>query len=157
MNQQQESYKQLDDFIESQMHSEQAVRELSIVKKAESIFTGVSRDLQEYIADRLDISGARVRGIMKYNDISEFPKGVHHISVCMGTTCIGRGARDILSEIEDELQIKKGERTEDKKFSIDTTGCIKYCAMAPIIMIDGKVHTKVKLEEVRDIIESYRE
>lgn len=151
-----EQYDELDKCIESQMGEKENARELSIVKKAEEIFGGVSRDVQEYIADKLDVSGARVRGVMKYNDISEFPKGIHHISVCMGTTCIGKGAREILIEIEEELGIKKGERTEDQQFSIDTTGCIKYCVMAPIVMIDGKVHNRVKVDEIRAIIKSYR-
>lgn len=148
-------YRKLDDYIEMVKGTDDKLEEVAIVKKAEEIFGCVSREVQEYIAEKLDISDARVRGIMKYNSISETPKGRYHISVCMGTTCMSKGAHDILEAFEEELKIKKGEMTEDKKFSLASTGCIKYCVMAPIVNINGRIYNNVAVSDVKDIIKNY--
>lgn len=153
---QEEKYEQLNEFITKKVDEEENIRELSVVKKAEEIFGGVSKDIQTYIAKKLNISDARVRGIMKYNRISETRKGKNHISVCMGTSCGSKCSREILALIEEELGIKKGEITDDELFSIDTTGCIKYCVMAPIVTINGKVYSQVKIDEISDILKRYR-
>ncbi len=154
---QKEEYKKLDNYINYIKSENEKLEELYIVKKASEIFGGVSEDVQKYIAKKLDISKERVRGVMKYNSISESPKGKYHILVCMGTTCISKGAYEIMEAIEKELGIKKGETTEDGIFSLARTGCMKYCVMAPIISINGKMYNQVKLEEVEGIIKSCRE
>lgn len=146
-------YKKLDNYIKYIKEENEKLEELYIIKKAEELFGGVSKDVQKHIAKKLDISRERVKGIIKYNCISEDSKGEYHISVCMGTTCIGKGAKEILTEIENILGIKKGQITEDGMFSVGTTGCMKYCVMAPIISINGKLHNQIKLEEVRTIID----
>lgn len=148
-----EQYKKLDNYIKYIREENEKLEELYVVKKAEELFGGVSKELQKHIAKRMDISKERVRGVMKYNSINEDCKGKYHISVCMGTTCIGKGSKEILEEVENILGIKKGQITEDGMFSIGTTGCIKYCVMAPIVSINGKLYNQVKLEEVKDIIE----
>lgn len=149
-------YKKLDNYIEYIKSENEKLEELYIMKKAEEIFGGVPKDVQKHIAKKLGISKERVRGIMKYNCINEFSKGKYHISICMGTTCISKGAGDILEEFESELGIKKGEVTDDQVFSIGTTGCIKYCVMAPIVNINGKIYSQVKVEEVKGIINGYK-
>lgn len=148
-----ENYKKLDNYIKYIKEEDEKLEELYIVKKAEEIFGCVSKDVQKHIAKKLEISKARVKGLIKYNSIKENPKGKYHISVCMGTTCKSKGACEILKELEVVLDIKKGESTQDGMFSLDTTGCIKYCVMAPIISINGKLYNQIKLEEVRKIID----
>lgn len=145
-------YKKLDSYIEYVQKENEKLVELYVVKKAEELFGGVPKEVQKHIAKKLDISKERVRGVMKYNSINECTKGKYHISVCMGSTCISKGAHEILEAVEDELGIKKGEMTSDNMYSIGTTGCIKYCVMAPIMSINGKIYSQVKLEEVKDII-----
>lgn len=154
---QKEEYKKLDNYIAYIKAENEKLEELYVVKKAEEIFGGVSVDVQKHIAKKLDISKERVRGVMKYNSISESSKGKYHILVCMGTTCISKGAYEIMEAIENELNIKKGETTADGMFSLDRTGCMKYCVMAPIVSINGKLHNQVKIEQVKDIIKSCRE
>ena len=149
-------YKKLDNYIEYIKSENEKLEELYVMKKAEEIFGCVSKDVQKHIAKKLDISRERVRGIMKYNSISEDSKGKYHISVCMGTTCISKGAHEILEAIENELGIKKGEVTEDGMFSVATTGCIKYCVMAPIVSINGKLYNQVKVDEIKNIINCFR-
>lgn len=149
------NYKKLDNYIKYIKEENEKLEELYVMKKAEEIFGGVPKDVQKHIAKKLDISKERVRGVMKYNCINEDLKGKYHISICMGTTCISKGAKEILKAFENELNIKNGELTKDEKFSLGTTGCIKYCVMAPIVSINGKLFNQVKVEEVKNIIKGF--
>ena len=149
-------YKKLDNYIAYIQAENEKLEELYVMKKAEEIFGCVSKDVQKHIAKKLDISRERVRGIMKYNSINEDSKGKYHISVCMGTTCISKGAHEILEAIENELGIKIGEVTSDGMFSLARTGCIKYCVMAPIVSINGKLYNQVKVDEIKNIINCFR-
>ncbi len=150
------NYKKLDNYIKYIKEENEKLEELFVMQKADEIFGGVPKDVQKHIAKKLDISKERVRGVMKYNCINEDSRGKYHISVCMGTTCISKGAKEILEEFEKELNIKKGEITGDEMFSLSTTGCIKYCVMAPIVSINGKLFNQVKKEDVKDIIKNYK-
>lgn len=150
-----ENYKKLDTYIKDIKEKNKKLEELYVIKKAEEIFGGVPKDVQKHIAKKLDISKERVRGIMKYNWINEDLKGRYHISICMGATCISKGAKEILEAFESELNIKSGELTEDEKFSLATTGCIKYCVMAPIVSINGRLFNQVRVEEVKNIVKGF--
>ena len=48
------------------------------------------------------------------------PRGRHLINVCLGTACHVRGAVRILEKLERDLNIKPGETTEDRRFSLES-------------------------------------
>lgn len=62
----------------------------------------------------------------------------------------------MLEEIEDQLGIKAGECTADRKFSIDTCRCVGACGLAPVIMVNDKVYGKVTPDQVKTILDEYR-
>ena len=72
------------------------------------------------------------------------------------------GQRAVLQHFADAvvgtelLGIKPGETTEDGLFTLDALRCIGACGIAPAVSINGKVYPKVDVEEVEDIIASYR-
>ena len=110
------------------------------------------------IADALEISLSEVYGVATfYSQFSLTPKGQHQISVCLGTACYVKGADKVLEEIEDQLGIKAGQCTADRKFSIDTCRCVGACGLAPVIMIGDKVYGKVTPAQIKDILDEYRQ
>ena len=84
------------------------------------------------------------------------PKGQIPISICLGTACFIKGAKDVLSELKQILSIDVGEVTPDGRFSIDTLRCVGTCAMAPVIMIDEKVYGNVERKDVKKIIREHQ-
>ena len=90
-----------------------------------------------------------------YAEFSFSPKGEFPISVCLGTACYVNGAQDIFNKICQLLNIKEGECTSDKKFSIDQTRCIGCCGMAPVLTIGQDVYGNVKLADVEKILGKY--
>ncbi|MEA3505029.1 MAG: NAD(P)H-dependent oxidoreductase subunit E, partial [Bacteroidota bacterium] len=91
-----------------------------------------------------------------YNQFRFSPKGKYHITICNGTTCHISGASNILFELIKELNITSGKTTSDGLFSLEAVPCLGTCALAPVIKINDKFYEKLNPEDIKGIIESYR-
>lgn len=146
----------LNTFIDEQTDKQDAL--ISVLHKAQEIFGYLPSELQLYIARKLDIPAAKVYGVVSfYSFFSEEKKGEHTISVCMGTACFVRGAEKVVHAFSDELGISVGNTTSDGLFSLQDVRCIGACGLAPVVLIGEKVYGHVKPEDVKKIIDEYRE
>lgn len=91
-----------------------------------------------------------------YKALSLKPKGKHIIKICNGTACHIRGSVNLATGLKRELGIDPGETTEDGMFSVEMVNCLGSCALAPVMLVDGTYHNKLKLEDVPGIVERYR-
>lgn len=91
-----------------------------------------------------------------YKSFSLNPRGKHLITVCLGTACHVRGAPIIANEFERQLEIKAGETTPDREFTLDTVNCLGACALGPIVVVDGYYFSNVKSSEIKHILEKAR-
>lgn len=149
-----EKFKELDEFIE-RIEGEKKNELIAVLHKAQHIFGYLPKEIQLYIARKLSIPAAKVHGVVTfYSYFTETPKGKYVISVCLGTACFVKGAGEILAELESKLKIKAQQTTEDGKFTIDALRCIGACGLAPVIIVDGKVHGRLTKENIDEIIES---
>ena len=116
------------------------------------------KEVQLYIAESLNIAPAKVYGVVSfYSYFTTEPKGKYKISVCLGTVCFVKGADKILAEFEKQLGIKSGETTSDLKFSLEGLRCVGACGLAPVVVVNGKVYGQVKVDQVKDIINEYKQ
>ena len=130
---------------------------ISVLHKAQGIFGYLPREVQEFVADKLNESLANVYGVVSfYSYFTMVPKGEHAVAVCMGTACYVRGADKVLNEFQKQLGIKSGETSVDGKFSIDALRCVGACGIAPVVLVGEKVYKKVEPNEVKGIIEEYK-
>ena len=128
------------------------------LKEAQGIFGYLPREVQLHIAKRLKITPAKVYGVVSfYSYFSTNPVGEHKISVCLGTACFVKGSKNVLAELEKQLEIKNGETTKDLKFSIECLRCVGACGLAPVVVIDGKVYSRVSPDHITYILNEYRE
>lgn len=115
------------------------------------------RELQELIAAELNISVARVYGVVSfYSFFTMEPQGDFPISICMGTACYVRGAEKLVDEFRRQLKIEVGESTSDGRFSLDSLRCVGACGLAPVVMVGNKVYGRVTVQQVSSIIDEYR-
>ncbi|MDD3087927.1 MAG: NAD(P)H-dependent oxidoreductase subunit E [Candidatus Omnitrophica bacterium] len=116
----------------------------------------VPRELSLELSKMLEVPLARIYEVITfYNFFKLSPPGKHLIKLCMGTACYLRGAGIILDEIKNILGVKEGESTKDNLFHLDVVRCLGCCGLAPVLMIDEKVYSKVKKAEVADILSKY--
>lgn len=108
------------------------------------------------VARELDISAAEVYGTASfYTFLDTQVKGKYVIRVCKTITCSMKGKSDIIQTIEEMLNIKVGETTSDKQFSLIETNCIGWCHKAPAILINDLPFTELTTEKVAEIIKDY--
>ena len=91
-----------------------------------------------------------------YKALSITPKGKHIVKICNGTACHLRGAVNLAKGLERELGIAPGQTGEDGEFSVEYVNCLGSCALAPVVVIDGVYHNKLKMEDLPGIIEEHR-
>ncbi len=130
---------------------------ISVLHKAQEIFGYLPKEVQEFVAENLGISLAKVYGVVSfYSYFTMTPKGEHPISVCMGTACYVRGAEKVLKEFNRQLGIATGETTADGKFSIDALRCVGACGLAPVVLVGEKVYGRVEAKDVAKILKEYQ-
>ncbi|MBL3592368.1 MAG: NAD(P)H-dependent oxidoreductase subunit E [Synergistaceae bacterium] len=131
---------------------------ITVLHKAQGLFGYLPREIQEFVAEKMDLPLAKVYGVVKfYSFFHMTPKGRFPISVCMGTACYVRGAEDVVDELAKQLKIKVGGVTEDGKFSLDTLRCVGACGLAPVVIVGEKVYGRVTPAEVAAILAEYAE
>ncbi len=155
------SFNELDAFIQNLLSvSDNAAHKRGVLiqslHKAQELFGYLPPKVQDFIAKKLDISPAKVFGVVSfYSFFTMEPKGDFVINVCMGTACYVRGADKVLTEFENLLKIKSGQTTPDGKFSLSSLRCVGACGLAPVVMVNGDVFGKIKPDEVKNIIGKY--
>ncbi len=131
---------------------------MPILHKAQELFGCLPLEVQNYIAEELDIPLTDVYGVATfYSQFTLNPKGKYQIGVCLGTACYVKGAQKVLDEIQKVLNIKVGDTTDDGKFTLDATRCLGACGLAPVMMINDHVYGRLVPEDVAGIIEKYKD
>jgi NADH-quinone oxidoreductase subunit E len=93
------------------------------------------------VAAHLDISAAEVYGVATfYNQFRFTPPGKYPFKICLGTACHVKGGEIILENVERKLDIKEGETTPDREFSVERVACVGCCALAPVAMLGETIH-----------------
>lgn len=149
-------FNELDIFIDTLPTKKGAL--IQVLHHAQGIFGYLPKEVQLYISKKLDVSPAKVYGVVSfYSYFTTEPKGEYKISVCLGTVCFVKGSDKVLKEFEKQLAIKSGETTSDHKFSLDGLRCVGACGLAPVVVVNGKVYGQVKPEQVSEILDHYKE
>ncbi len=126
---------------------------ISILFDIQNEFKHLPRAALQHLAKKLEVPLTDVYSIATfYKAFSLTPKGKHSLTVCLGTACHVRGALGVLEEFERQLDIRSGETTPDKMFSLSTVSCLGCCAMGPIAVVDEKYHGQVTANKVRPLL-----
>lgn len=96
------------------------------------------------LAKALNLSRAEVHGVVTfYHDYRREPAGRHVIKVCRAEACQAMKGNELVAMIERVLQVKLGQTTADGAMTIEAVYCLGNCALAPAIMVDGKMVGRV--------------
>lgn len=117
----------------------------------------ISDEAMIEIAKELDLSTAEVYGTATFYSFLDIkPRGKFVIRVCKTIVCDMHGKRQIVEALENELKIKVGETTHNRKFSLLETNCLGWCHKGPAMLVNDDVYTDLTPEKARKIIAEYR-
>ena len=125
---------------------------IPILQMIQGKFSYLAPGAIRIVADHLNITDCDVYGVATfYNQFRFSPPGRHHIKVCLGTACHVKGGDIILENFERKLEIKPGETTPDREYSLEKVACIGCCALAPVAVVDDVTHGHVAPSRIEGI------
>lgn len=86
-----------------------------------------------------------------YTMYNKKPVGRYHIQVCTNISCSLLGSEHIVESLSRKLGVKKGETTQDKRFTLTEVECLGSCGTAPMMQINDDYYenlTEGKIEEI---------
>ncbi len=134
------------------------VSTLAILQDLQAEYNYLPREALVQTADRLHVPlGEVYRMATFFRAFSLEPRGEHTIRVCLGTACHVRGAPLVLEQMERELQIRAGETTSDRKFSLEVVMCVGACALGPVVLVDEDTYGEMSPEKARQLVARMRQ
>ena len=110
------------------------------------------------ISRHLKISESEIFGVITfYKAFSLEPRGKYIVTVCMGTACHVRGGPQIVEEMERKLDLKVGQTTSDRKFTLETVNCLGCCAIGPVVVVNEKYYSHITVKKIDSILKEYED
>ena len=127
---------------------------LTVLHLAQEQFGYISQEVEEYLAELLEVPPAAVREVVSfYTLLQTTPPGSHVLRLCRNLSCHLRGGEEMQRHIEEKLGIEVGETTPDGKFTLLHSECLGACEMAPMMQLDEEYHGPLTVEYVDEILE----
>ena len=126
---------------------------IPVLHEIQNHFGYLSSEAMEAVARYLSLSDSTVYSVATFYAGFKFaPSGRHSVKACRGTACHVKGASRLIVELEKQLGVKPGETTPDGEYTLETVACFGSCALAPVVVKDGKVYGRVTPARVKSIL-----
>jgi len=84
------------------------------------------------------------------------PIGKYHLQVCKTLSCKLCGAKEIVETIKQTLDIKVGETTENKLFTLSQIECLGSCGTSPVVQINDDYYENLTPQSIVEILEGLK-
>ncbi len=149
-----EKMEDLDAIIDH--HRNQQGGLIPVLHETQELFGYLPEEAQKKISEELNVPMAEIYGVATfYSRFTLKPRGEHTISVCLGTACYVKGAQAVYERLQKELNVKPGDTTEDRKFTLMGTRCLGCCGLAPVLTVDEDVYGRLTPDDIPDILGKY--
>ena len=129
---------------------------IQLLLDVQAEFKWIPKEAILSISEKLQIPISQIYRVASfYKAMSLMPRGKHVVNVCLGTACHVRGAPRIMDKIEENLEIRVGETTQDMKFTLERVNCLGCSALGPVVVVYREYHGKLTPAKVNNVLESY--
>ena len=112
----------------------------------------LTTELMDDVAEYLNMPKISVYEVATFYSMYEHkPVGKHKICICTNISCMLCGSKSLVQHLENKLDIKMGEVTQDGKFSLKQVECLGACVNAPMLQI-GKTYYENLNKDKLDLI-----
>ena len=116
---------------------------------AQEQFGWISIETMNEIARLLDLPPSHVYGVASfYTMFHKTPVGKYHLQVCTNVSCQLQRSESLTEHICRKLNIKPGETTQDKKFTLTEVECLGSCGTAPVMQVNNSYHENLTIEKL---------
>lgn len=129
---------------------------VSILQDIQAEYNYLPRPALEKLSKQLGIPQSHVYSMATFfRAFSLKERGKHIINVCLGTACHVRGGELILESLERQLDVKRGETTPDRKFTLESVNCMGVCALGPIVKVDDEYFGQMSTDKVGPLLSQF--
>ena len=129
---------------------------ITVLRECQEVVGYLPSELLNHIAKGLVLPISQVFGVATfYSFFSLTPKGRHIVRVCTGTACYVKGIKEAMGRISTNYDLKEGETTEDRRFTLEGVRCLGACGLAPVMVVDKDIYGDVTSNKVINILEKY--
>lgn len=126
---------------------------ITVLQKVQEKEGYLSNETLARVAEEMDIPFTEVYGVVTfYNFFKLKPGGKHLIRVCRGTACHVKGSSGLYEHLKKKLDVEDKGTTKDGKFTLSSVNCLGMCSLAPCMMIDEEVYSKLDKKKIDEII-----
>ena len=137
-------------------HGHEPYALIEVLHTVQETFGFLNDDALRYVAASLKVPYSKVYGVATfYHFFTMKPPGKHTCVVCTGTACHIKGAPMLLNAVQEAAKIKAGETTPDGSLSLLTARCLGSCGLAPAVVFDGQVASKITTEGIKHRVLAY--
>ncbi len=131
---------------------------ISLLQNIQDEFGYIPEDAVYWFSRKLDIPASRFFGIATfYAQFHLAPRGKNIVTMCCGTACHVKGSERLLNGLKTELNLPEGEHTtSDREITIEKVNCVGACSIAPVVIINKKVHGKISADKLMKEIRRFR-
>ena len=131
---------------------------LSVLHLVQDELGWVSVGAMNRFAQILDIEPIEVYEVATFYTMFHLdPVGKNVLEVCRTGPCQLVGSDDLITYIEQKLDIKVGETTKDGMFTLKTVECLGACGYGPMLMCKYLFYERLTKEKVNEMLDAMRE
>lgn len=140
-------------------YNKDASKLIPILQDIQAQYNYLPEDIMTFVSTALGISSSTVYGVATfYAHFTLEPKGKYVIKVCDGTACHVKKSDLLLDVLEKELGLNRYKMTtDDKLFTLETVACLGACGLAPVLVINDKVHGLMTAESTMALLNEIKE
>ncbi len=126
---------------------------IAILQDIQEKYNWLPQEALKFVSEKLCVSLADIYSVATfYRAFKLVQPGKHNITVCLGTACHVRGAPNVLDRFQELLKIEAGQTTPDHNVSLETVNCLGCCALAPVVVVDGKYNAQCTIQKADKIL-----
>ncbi len=115
----------------------------------------LSPDSMQMVAEILNIESVEVYEVATfYTMFNLSPVGKFVFEVCRTGPCMLVGSDDIITYIENKLNVKVNGTTSDGMFTLKVSECLGACGYGPMLMLGESYHEYLTPQKVDELIEA---
>lgn len=132
---------------------------ITLLQDTQEAFGYIPKEAIVFYSEELGIASSRFYGVATfYAQFYLNPRGKNIITACCGTACHVKGSERLINNIRRELNLDDAQiTTEDMKFTIEQVACVGACSIAPVVIINKKVHRKMTSDKILKELKALKE
>lgn len=131
---------------------------ITMLQEIQGEFGYIQEEVVNWFANRTNIPASKFYGVVTfYSQFHQNPRGKNIVTVCCGTVCHVKGSARIISKVREDLKLKdEQDTTKDMLFTLESVNCVGACSIAPVVIVNEKVHGKVTPSSMMKSLKEYK-